>query len=240
MAYNDLGPYQFSVSCNHTRNHLISIEEVWAKGTPTSALKTAFWDACYERHHHPRCFLAREAYLGLVAEEEVTRWMTASTEKMEKASRTAKAEMIGMESILEKTTEELKNLGFDRSVEELLDAEIEHAYQTVPDLKDAAMSTEGADQSTTRKRPPPWARIPQGKRASLTAFIPAGGLKPLDRVILADRTNYFPRPCTNTARRKEIARKRELSLANRMARLTHAQQDMVHAAFSKVDLCLTS
>lgn len=166
--------------------------------------------------------------------------MTASTEKMEKASRTAKAEMIGMESILEKTTEELKNLGFDRSVEELLDAEIEHAYQTVPDLKDAAMSTEGADQSTTRKRPPPSARIPQGKRASLTAFIPAGGLKPLDRVIFADRTNYFPRPCTNTARRKEIARKRELSLANRMARLTHAQQDMVHAAFSKVDLCLAS
>lgn len=202
-------------------------------------LDTAFWDACYERHHHPRCFLARETYLGLVADDQITKLTASNTVRMEKAAKTAKAGMIGMENILEKTTEELANLGFERSMYELLEAEVEHAFQTDPDLKDIAMSMESAGLSTARKRPPPSARVPQGKKAGLTPFIPAGKRQQLDRVVLADKTNYFPRPCTNTARRKKIAEKRELSREDRLARLTHAQRDTIDAAFSKVGLYLS-
>ena len=240
LAYNDMPPYQFSVSCTEARNRLISIEQVWIKSEPTSALDTAFWDACHERFHHPRCFLAREAYLGLVADDQISKLTIDSTEKMERAARTAKADMIGIESILERATEELENLGLDRSLDELLDAEIEHTYQTDPELRDTAMSVESAGPSTTRKRPPPSARVPRGTRDSMSAFILAGKRQHLDRVVLADKTNYFPRPYTNTSRKKKIAVKREPSLGDQMARLTHAQQDMIHAGFSKVGLCLSS
>lgn len=236
LAYNDLAPYQFSVSCIDTRNRLIAIEEDWIKRKATSALDTAFWDACYERHHHPRSFLAREAYLGLVADDQIASLITDSTEKMENAARAAKADMIGIESILERTTGDLKNLGFDRSLDGLLEAEIEHAYRTDPDLKDYAMPAERAGPSTARKRPPASARVPKRKLAIMTAFVPAGKRPHLDRVALADQSNYFPRPCTIPARRNRLAHKRELSLADRMAKLTHAQQDMIQASFSKVGL----
>lgn len=159
---------------------------------------------------------------------------TSSTERMDKAAKTAKTGMIGIENLLEKTTEELANLGFERSLDELLEAEIEHALQTDPELRDIEMSIESAGPSTTRKRPPRSARVARGKRATITARDPAAKRQQLHQVILADKTHYFPRPGTNTAARKKTAQKRQLSLGDRMARLTHAQQDMINAALLKV------
>lgn len=239
LAYNDLPPHQFSISCTDTRNRLTAIETGWIKKVSTSALDSAFWDACYERHHHPRCFVARETYLGLVADDQIESLTTSSTEKMDEAARTAKTGMIGIENLLEKTTEELANLGFERSLDELLEAEFKHALQTDPESKDIEMSTESASLPSTRKRPPRSARVARGKRSTITARDPAVVRQQLGRVILADKTQYFPRPCTNTAARKKIAQKRGLSLGDRLARLPNPQQNMINAALLKVRLCST-
>lgn len=164
---------------------------------------------------------------------------TSDTERMDKAAKTAKTGMIGIENLLEKTTEELANLGFERSLDELLEAEIQYALQTDPDLKDIEMSTESAGPSTTRKRPSCSARVARGKRAAVIARDPTAKRQQLDRVALANKTDYFPRPCTNTAARQKIVQKRGLSLGDRMARLIHAQRDMTNAALMKVRLCST-
>lgn len=242
LAYNDMPPYQFSVSCSDARNRLVAIETAWSEGQATPALDVAFWDACHERFYHPRSFLAREVYLGLVADDQIARVTTDSTEKMEKAAKTAKADMIGIENLLDMTTEQLQNLGFERSLDELLEAEMEHAYQTDPDLQDVAVDTASAATVTVRKRPPASARVRGVKRAGFNTSSPAGERRQSDRVVLADKANYFPRPCIKTARRNRIAKKRQLSLGDRMARLTHAQREVINAAFSKVRpyLVLTS
>ena len=61
LAYDDVPLHEFSISITDTRNRLMAIEKLWKAGAATSALETAFWNACHARHHQPRCFVAREA-----------------------------------------------------------------------------------------------------------------------------------------------------------------------------------
>ncbi|TKA75387.1 hypothetical protein B0A49_06631 [Cryomyces minteri] len=63
----------FSLSCASTLSRLRAVERRWAAGLPASDLETAFWNACYERHHYPARFGRRDAYLCDTVDVEIAR-----------------------------------------------------------------------------------------------------------------------------------------------------------------------
>ena len=139
LAYNDMPPHEFSISVTDTRNRLMAIEKLWKAGTATSALETAFLDARHERHHQPRCFVAREAYLGLFADGQVSKLADHGVATMDKAAEVAKKTLLSIESLYGQTVDQLDDLGLDRSVGELLEAEVENALNNDPSLSEPTM-----------------------------------------------------------------------------------------------------
>ncbi|KAI9748939.1 MAG: hypothetical protein M4579_007065, partial [Chaenotheca gracillima] len=68
LYYEEVYPYGFSLNIDFVLEQLRKTEEKWVQGQETHPLATAFWSACYERHHDPGSFAAREEYLRGYAE----------------------------------------------------------------------------------------------------------------------------------------------------------------------------
>ncbi|KAL2354869.1 hypothetical protein BJ546DRAFT_949420 [Cryomyces antarcticus] len=73
LTYNEFESESesFSLSCASTLSRLRAVEQRWAAGLPASDLETAFWNACYERHHYPARFGGRDAYLCATVDVEI-------------------------------------------------------------------------------------------------------------------------------------------------------------------------
>ncbi|KAI9714143.1 MAG: hypothetical protein M1812_006471 [Candelaria pacifica] len=129
LAFNDFPGHSFSLDVIGTVDRLLEIETAWVAGLETSELDTLFWQACYERHHDSLSFPAREKYLFLLADTEVTKLEKAAESRMNAKAEKAKTALHQAETDIENTLlDSMNEVGLESS----LHNELEEALMADP------------------------------------------------------------------------------------------------------------
>jgi len=104
----------------------------------------AFWDACYERHHHIRTFLAREAYISLAAKDQVAKLAAEAEARMDVAAEKARTEADKSAYDLIDAMESLGEMGIEQSDDYDLAVELEKAMMEDSDSEGPSMPSHSA------------------------------------------------------------------------------------------------
>lgn len=153
LAYNDIAPHGFSLSSLGVLDRLTTTEKQWVAGEAVSTIEEAFWDACYERHHHMRTYVAREAYIGFAAREQVAKMAADVEAKMDLAAQQAKYAAANCNYGLNTAIDSLDDMYLLDGEDHLLAMELERAMMKDRGSKDAPTPIVAPVEPQKQKRP---------------------------------------------------------------------------------------